>query len=55
MCCPLIPCIEEIMRVAECPIKMPRKNKRWYDKRLRKECDTGDKVLMDSSSNERFK
>jgi hypothetical protein len=35
---------------------MPRKNKRWYDKRMRKkECDIGDKVLMNSSSKESFK
>jgi hypothetical protein len=35
---------------------MLRNNKRWYDKRMRKkECDTGDKMLMNSSSKESFK
>jgi len=36
----LIPCREEIMRGAEGPIKMPRKNKRQHDGRVRKkECN----------------
>jgi hypothetical protein len=35
---------------------MLRKNKRWYDKRMgKKECDIRDKMLMNSSSKERFK
>ena len=29
--------------------------KRWHDKRIRKECDIGDKMLMNSSSKESFK
>ena len=37
---------------------MPRstkeRTKRWHDKRIRKECDIGDKMLMNSSSKESF-
>ena len=31
------------------------RTKRWHDKRIRKECDIGDKMLMNSSSKESFK
>jgi hypothetical protein len=31
------------------------RTKRWHDKRMKKECDMGDKILMDSSSKENFK
>jgi hypothetical protein len=31
------------------------RTKRWHDKRMRKECDIGDKMLMNSSSKESFK
>jgi uncharacterized glyoxalase superfamily protein PhnB len=31
------------------------RTKKWHDKRMRKECDIGDKVLMNSSRKERFK
>ena len=38
---------------------MPRSTKErtkgWHDKRMRKECDIGDKMLMNSSSKESFK
>jgi len=38
---------------------MPRstkeRTKRWHDKRIRKECDIGDKMLMNSPSKETFK
>ena len=41
----LIPYREEIMRGVEGPIKMPRKNKRRHDGKVRKkECDIGDKM-----------
>jgi hypothetical protein len=44
----------------EGPNGMPRsikeRTKRWHDKRMRKkECDIGDKMLMNSSSKESFK
>jgi hypothetical protein len=60
MCCPLILYREETKRGVEGPNKMPRSTKRkikgWHDKRIRKkECDIGDKMLMNSSSNESFK
>jgi hypothetical protein len=31
------------------------RTKRWHDKRMRKECHMGDKMLMNSSSKESFK
>jgi len=38
---------------------MPRstkeRTKRWHDKRIRKECNIGDKMLMNNSSKETFK
>jgi len=48
------------MNRAEGPNKMPRftkeRRKRWHHKRMRKkECDIGDKMLMNSSSKESFK
>ena len=47
------------MNGAEGPNKMPRftkeRRKRWHHKRMRKECDIGDKMLMNSSSKESFK
>jgi len=59
MCCPLILCREETMTRAEGPNRMTRstkeRTKRWHDKRMRKECDMGDKMLMNSSSKESFK
>ena len=32
-----------------------RKTKGWHNKRMRKECDIGDKMFMNSSSKESFK
>ena len=59
MCCPLIFCREETMSRAEGPNRMTRSTKErtkiWHDKRMRKECDIGDKMLMNSSSKESFK
>ena len=60
MCCPLIFCRNETMNGAEGPNKMPRftkeRRKRCHHKRMRKkECDIGDKMLMNSSSKESFK
>jgi len=60
MCCPLILYREETMSRAEGPNRMTRstkeRTKRWHDKRMRKkECDIGDKMLMNSSSKESFK
>ena len=47
------------MSRAEGPNRMTRstkeRTKRWHDKRMRKECDIGDKMLMNSSSKESFK
>jgi len=45
--------MNETMNGAEGPNKMPRftkeRRKRWHDKRIRKkECDIGDKMLMNS-------
>jgi hypothetical protein len=41
------------MRGAKGPNKTPRSTKRktkvWHDKRMRKECDIGDKMLMNSA------
>ena len=38
------------------PRSIKERTKRWHDKRIRKkECDIGDKMLMNSSSNETFK
>ena len=34
---------------------MKERTKGWHDKRMRKECDIGDKMLMNSSSKESFK
>jgi hypothetical protein len=31
------------------------KERTWHDKRMRKECDVRDKMLINSSSKERFK
>jgi len=59
MCCPLILCREETMSRAEGLNRMTRstkeRTKRWHDKRMRKECDIVDKMLMNSSSKESFK
>ena len=59
MCCLLILCREETIKRAEGPNKVPRSTKErtkgWHDKRMRKECDIGDKMLMNSSSKESFK
>ena len=60
MCCPLILYMHEIMSGAEGPKIMTRSTKErtkgWNDKRMRKkECDIGDKMLMNSSSKESFK
>ena len=45
------------MRGAEGPNKVPRSTKErtkgWHDKRMRKNCDIGDKMFMNSSSKER--
>ena len=42
----------ETLRGAEGPNKMPRftkeRTKRWHDKKMRKECDIGDKMLINS-------
>ena len=51
--------MNETMNGAEGPNKMPRftkeRRKRWHHKRMRKkECDIGDKMLMNSSSKESF-
>ena len=48
------------MSGADGPNKVPRsikeRTKGWHDKRMRKkECDIGDKMLMNSSSKESFK
>jgi hypothetical protein len=48
------------MSGAEGPSRMTRstkeRTKRWHEKRMRKkECDIGDKMLMNSSSKESFK
>ena len=47
------------MNGVEGPNKMPKftkeRRKRWHHKRMRKECDIGDKMLMNSSSKESFK
>ena len=48
------------MSRGEGPNRMTRstieRTKRWHDKRMRKkECDMGDKMLMNSSSKESFK
>ena len=37
------------------PRSIKERTKRWYDKRMRKKCDKGDKMLMNSSSKESFK
>ena len=38
------------------PRSIKERTKRWHDKRIRKkECDIGDKMLMNSSSKESFK
>ena len=46
------------MSGAKGPNTMPRstkeRTKRWHDKRIRKECDIGDKMLMNSPSKESF-
>jgi hypothetical protein len=55
MCCPLIFYREEIIRGVEGPNKMPRKNKRWHDGRVRKECNIGDTMLINSSNKKSFK
>ena len=52
--------MNETMNGAEGPNKMPRftkeRRKRWHHKRMRKkECDIGDKMLMNNSSKESFK
>jgi hypothetical protein len=57
MCYPLILCREETMSRAEGSNRMTRctkeRTKIWHDKRMRKkECDMGDKMLMNSSSKE---
>ena len=58
MCCPLILCREETMSRVEGPNRMTRSTKettkRLHDKRIRKECDIGDKMLMSNSSKESF-
>ena len=48
------------MSIAEGPNRMTRstkeRTKSWHDKRMRKkECNIGDKMLMNSSSKESFK
>ena len=44
------------MRGVKGPNKVSKeKTKGWHDKRMRKECDIGDKMLMNSSSKESFK
>jgi hypothetical protein len=47
------------MSRAEGPHRMTRSTKErtkiWYDKEIKKECDMGDKMLMNSSSKESFK
>jgi hypothetical protein len=47
------------MSRAEGPNRMTRstkeRTKRWHDKEIKKECDMGDKMLMNSSSKESFK
>jgi hypothetical protein len=44
------------MRGVEGPNKVSKKiTKGWHDKRMRKEYDIGDKMLMNSSSKESFK
>ena len=59
MCCLLILCKEEIIKGAEGPNKVPRSTKErtkgWHDKRMRKEYNIGDKMIMNSSSKESFK
>ena len=59
MCCPLILCREETNELSKRSNTMPRSTKerakRWHDKRIRKECDIGDKMLMNNSSKETFK
>ena len=37
------------------PRSIKERTKRWHDKRMRKECDIVDKMLMNSSSKESFK
>ena len=34
---------------------LKERTKGWHDKRMRKECDIGDKMLMNCSSKESFK
>jgi hypothetical protein len=50
---------EETISRAEGSNRMTRstkeRTKRWHDKRMRKECDMGDKILMNNSSKESFK
>ena len=59
LCCLLILCREETMSRAEGPNIMTRstkeRTKRWHDKSMRKECNIGDKMLMNNSSKESFK
>ena len=59
MCCLLILCKEKTIKGVEGPNKVSRSTKEsiegWHDKRMRKECDIGDKMLMNSSSKESFK
>ena len=60
MCCLLILCREETIKGAEGPNKVPRSTKErtkgWHNKRMRKkECDIGDKMLMNISGKESFK
>ena len=59
MCCLLILCGKETIKVAEGPNKVPRyikeRTKRQHDKRILKECDIGDKMVMNSSSKGTFK
>ena len=37
------------------PRSIKERTKRWHGKRMRKECDIGDKMLMNNSSKESFK
>ena len=50
MCCLLILCREETIKGAEGPNKVLRSTKErtkgWHDKKMRKEYNIGDKVLM---------
>ena len=59
MCCLLILCREETIKGAEGPNKVSRstkeRTKRYHDKRMRKECGIGDKMLINNSSKESFK